>query len=120
MKISEHENEKSVPINLALTNGRNVLTKLGKGETHCSIDLSSKRNLIQKKEKSQLQLNHNKTSTRHPDSTAVWLKGLSTLKWTRSGFKDCELQILPLTFIFDFGETPESRRNSGQKNVKSY
>ena len=42
------------------------------------------------------------------------LKGLSMLKWTCSRFKDCDLLILPLTFIFHFGEPPESGRNSGQ------
>ena len=43
------------------------------------------------------------------------LKGLSTLKWTCSGFKGYGLLILPLTFIFYFGETPENGRDSGQK-----
>ena len=42
------------------------------------------------------------------------LKGLSTLKWTYSGFKDHGLLILPLTLIFHFGETPENGRDSGQ------
>ena len=52
------------------------------------------------------------------------LKGLSTLNWTCSGFKDSDLLILPLIFIFHFGETPASGRNSGHKmsnpDVKSY
>ena len=43
------------------------------------------------------------------------LKGLSTLKWTYSGFKDHGLLILPLTLIFHFDETPENGRDSGQK-----
>ena len=30
-------------------------------------------------------------------------------------FKDYGFLILPLTFIFNFGETPENGRDSGQK-----
>ena len=43
------------------------------------------------------------------------LKGLSMLELTCSGFKDYGFLILPLTFIFHFGETPENGRDSGQK-----
>ena len=44
-----------------------------------------------------------------------YLKGLSMLELTCSGFKDYGFLILPLTFIFNFGETPENGRDSGQK-----
>ena len=37
------------------------------------------------------------------------------LELTCSGFKDYGFLILPLTFIFHFGETPENGRDSGQK-----
>ena len=46
--------------------------------------------------------------------TTKTLKGLSTLKWTCSVFKDYGLLILPLTLIFYFGETPENGRDSGK------
>ena len=53
--------------------------------------------------------------TSHQLKKLLTLKGLSTLKWTYSGFEDYGLLIQPLSLIFQFGETLENGRDSRQK-----
>ena len=48
-------------------------------------------------------------------AVTVKLKGLSTLRWTCSGIKECDLLILALILIFQFDEPPTSGRDSRQK-----